>query len=70
VRVTRTDRLAAAPVLLLSPAFALATPAELIAPRADLAEARNRRIAARVDLARATGQLDLAWIESNMEGGR
>ncbi len=41
--------------------------AELLSARADLAEAVHREIAARVGLARTIGQLDLGWLEQQLE---
>lgn len=40
--------------------------ADLLAARAHRVEARHREIAARVELARVTGQLDLAWLSRNL----
>jgi outer membrane protein TolC len=40
--------------------------ADLLAARAHRVEARHREIAARVELARVTGQLDLAWLDRNL----
>jgi outer membrane protein len=44
--------------------------ASLFAARAGLIEARHREIAARAELARVTGTLDLAWFEQNLEEER
>ncbi len=44
----------------------LAAEADLLAARARLVEARNGEIAARVELARAAGLLDLAWFERSI----
>ncbi len=41
--------------------------ADLLAAQAALAEARHGAIAARVELARVTGTLDLAWVEQHVE---
>jgi len=40
--------------------------ADLLAARANRVEARHREIAARVELARVTGQLDLEWLGRNL----
>jgi|CXWL01.1.fsa_nt_gi outer membrane protein TolC len=44
----------------------LGAEAELASLRASLAAARASALVARVDLARATGALDLAWLETNL----
>jgi outer membrane protein TolC len=41
--------------------------AELLAARANLVEARHHEIAARVELARVTGVLDMGWVQRNLE---
>jgi outer membrane protein len=41
--------------------------ADLLAARGSLVEARYDEVAARAELARVTGVLDLAWIEQNLE---
>ncbi|KPJ96293.1 MAG: hypothetical protein AMS18_01120 [Gemmatimonas sp. SG8_17] len=43
--------------------------AELFTARAALVEARHREIAARVELARVVGELDLNWLERIVEAG-
>jgi outer membrane protein TolC len=40
--------------------------ADLLTARANRVEARHREIAARVELARVTGQLDMAWLARNL----
>lgn len=45
----------------------LSAEADLLAARAQLGEAGNAEIAARVELARITGSLDLAWIDRSLE---
>ena len=44
----------------------LAAEADLLASRAQLVEARNGEIAARVELARAAGGLDLGWFDRTL----
>lgn len=41
--------------------------ADLLTARADLARARNGSIAARIELARAAGELSTEWLERNLE---
>lgn len=41
--------------------------AELLGARASLVEARHRTIAARVELARVVGELDVAWVEAALK---
>jgi len=45
----------------------LAAESDLARTRADLAEARGGMLSARVELARATGELDLDWLVKNLE---
>lgn len=45
----------------------LAAEAQLLQARAGLAEARHAAIAARIDLARAVGELSIGWIQANVE---
>jgi len=45
----------------------LAAEAELLRARAGLAEARHAAIGARIELARALGELSIEWIEDNVE---
>ena len=48
----------------------LATEAELLNARAQMAQATMDRITTRADLARVTGQLDLVWLLENLENER
>lgn len=45
----------------------LAAEAQLLQARAGLAEARHAAVGARVELARATGELSMGWIQANVE---
>jgi len=44
--------------------------ADLLASRADLAEARRNAVVTRVELARLTGALDTEWLSQNLESAR
>jgi outer membrane protein TolC len=48
----------------------LAAEAELLRVRAAWMDARFAEVVARVELARATGELGMAWVEENLGGGR
>lgn len=48
----------------------LSSEAELLRVRSALIEARNRQVAARVELVRVVGELDTAWLAANLEVAR